>query len=146
MCMHQDKVFNGKGITYTISVNLYKQFTCNLAYCLIFYGWKNIPEQNTHWINILRSEVTSIKVITIYFSVSVSITFHFIKQLYFYVMRRKTIVKLSDSNRQFPNLLQTIAPNRGWQWDRNAFTVISLIQPRFQPVVRAYWNKFGKCL
>ena len=41
---------------------------------------------------------------------------------------------------------KTMAASRGWQWDRNTFTVIFHFQPRFQAAVRAYWSKFGKCI
>ena len=44
------------------------------------------------------------------------------------------------------NAHKTMVPNRGWQWDRNAFSVIFHIQSPFQAVVRAYWSKFAKCL
>ena len=39
-----------------------------------------------------------------------------------------------------------MAPSRGWQWDRNAFTVIFDIHPQFQAIVRACWSKFVKFL
>ena len=45
---------------------------------------------------------------------------------------------LINNSRISFNAHKTIAPNWGWQW--------SHIQPRFQIVVRAYWNKFGRCL
>ena len=40
---------------------------------------------------------------------------------------------------------KTMVPNRGWQWDHNAFYIIFHVQCQFQSAVRAYWNKFGKC-
>ena len=43
-----------------------------------------------------------------------------------------------DTSRICFNAHETMVPNRGWQWDRNAFSVISRIQPRFQAVVPAY--------
>ena len=44
------------------------------------------------------------------------------------------------------NVHKTMAPSRGWQWDRNTFTVIFHTQPRFQ-AVRAYIEaNCGKCL
>ena len=52
-----------------------------------------------------------------------------------------------DTSRICFNTHETMVSNRGWQWDRNAFSVIFHIQSRFQAViVRAYWSEFGKCV
>ena len=55
-------------------------------------------------------------------------------------------IPITDALETLPEFtsMPSMVPNWGWQWDRNAFSVIFHIQPRFQAVVRTQPRTQGR--
>ena len=59
------------------------------------------------------------------------------KQIILRGFRNRFRMQPINTSRIYFNTHETMAPSRGWQEDRNVFSVIFHIRPRFQVVVRA---------